>query len=344
MSWLYDFIVHTTSEEKLLDVLERFFSICEEHNLVISISKSWFFSEAVKLCGKIIDANGVKLDPASISGRYEMNEPRTADKLCQCVHAMTRMANSIPRFDERIHPLRQLLENAYQVSGNRTKKAIAKVQLQKIGWDTEYSFVFGNMQEQIQVMVLNAHRNQSKTLFVHTDASALFWAAVVTQCDEMELTKSTTTQCHYPLAFLSGVFLTTQEHWTIFEKEAFAIVQTFRKLSHLFAFDDSTTVFTNHRNLTFTFHPSALDASLCRHKIMKVIRWAMFLSNFTYSIRHISGEYITMVDIRTRWLRVCICHPASARCLRDTQSTPRVNVAPEPDSAAWHNRGILIKM
>lgn len=338
LAWLDDFIVHEVEEEKLLNVLEVFFAICVERNLVISIAKSRFFTRTVKWCGRVIDKAGITLDPACISGLTDMKTPRTAAELCQYVHAMTWMANSIPRFAERVSPLRDLLEVAYKLAGKRTKRSIAKVQLAKIGWNGDHEQAFSGIQEQLRHMVSTAHRDASKTLCVYTDASDSFWAAAITQCPEKDLKEAVDSQNHEPLAFLSAPFSEAQEHWTTFEKEAFAVVQSFRKMSHLFACDDTTTVFTDHRNLLFTFHPSALDSSLGRHKIMKVIRWAIFLSTFSYTIQHIAGDENVMADILTRWMRGYRGHYPTVRRLRDAQHQLRVNTAPEPDSTTWPTR------
>ena len=39
----------------------------------------------------------------------------------------------------------------------------------------------------------------------------------------------------------------------------------------MLACDQSTTIFTDHRNLLYAFHPTALEPFLGRHKVMKVI-------------------------------------------------------------------------
>lgn len=129
LAWIDEFFIHSNSKDSLLDVLERFFHICTNHNLVISISESRFFTKMVKSCGLILDYHGVKLDLASIKGLLNASSPRTTDKLCQYVHAMTWMGNSIPRFAGRIGPLRCFLEESYKISRNRTKKSIRKVHL-----------------------------------------------------------------------------------------------------------------------------------------------------------------------------------------------------------------------
>ncbi len=99
------------------------------------------------------------------------DERRTAAELCEYVHCAAWMANSIPRFAERVAPLRDLLEEAYKLSGKRTKKSIPKFRLADLGWTDEHSKAYRGLQEQQINSVRTAHRNLDLALRVLTDAS-----------------------------------------------------------------------------------------------------------------------------------------------------------------------------
>ncbi len=120
-------------------------------------------------------------------------------------------------------------------------------------------------------------------------------------------------QVHQSLAFLSGTFSECQEHWSNYEREAFAIVQAFRKLDYMLSCDSTTRVFTDHRNLLFQFNPVSMEPSLGRHKVLKVVRWALFLSAFTYRIEHVHRDVNTWPDIMTRCMRSYRKNPATRR-------------------------------
>lgn len=90
--------------------------------------------------------------------------------------------------------------------------------------------------------------------------------------------------------FLSGSFTEREKHWPTYERESFAIVQAFRNLDYMLACDTSTDVSTDHLNLLFTFNPFSMLPSLGRHKVLKVVRWALYLSYFTYRLEHVPGE------------------------------------------------------
>lgn len=340
LAWLDDFVLHGRSEEEHLRNLNRFLNICVMKNLVISIIKSSFFSPTIEWCGRVIDADGVRLNPANLAGLANACEPRNGAELVQFVYCLNWMSNAIPRFAERVASLRKLLETVYKQVGRRTKAAVAKVQLVPAGWSEEHKRAFVDMQVQLKHAVKSAHRNRDKTLCLFTDASDEHWAGVVTQCSPSDMHKERCAQRHEPLAFLGGSFTGAQEHWSTYEREAFAIVESIRKLDFLFACDTSTVIFTDHRNLLFVFHPTAIEHTLGRHKVLKVLRWALYLSTFTYRIEHIPGSDNVMADIMTRWLRGYRGQRPSIRRLKAPMSVP---TAPTPDGDEWPKRKDIVQ-
>ena len=82
-----------------------------------------------------------------------------------------------------------------------------------------------------------AHPNDEKERYILTDASDSHWAAVVSQCEPEELDKPFENQKHYPLAFLSSAFKNSELRWSTFEKEAYAILQVFKKICLLYTSD-----------------------------------------------------------------------------------------------------------
>ena len=334
-AWIDDFIIFAKDEKHLLHILRRFFEICRSRNLIVSLLKSDFFLTEATWCGRIIDANGVRFNPSNLSGLKNCEFPRNAGELCEYVHGVSWISTSIPRFAQRAAPLRELLETAYEkAGGSRKKKSIAKFNLKDLGWSEEHENAFNDLQDQLQEATRLAHRNPDMTLCVHTDASDKHWAVCATQCDASELSKPIMDQEHQPLAFLSGTFSEREEHWSTYEREAFAVIQAFRKLDYLLACDPTTRVFTDHRNLLFTFNPVAMEPSLGRHKVLKVIRWALFLSAFNYRIEHVPGDSNTWPDIMTRWMRGYRKAP-SVRRITATLPFNGVTVPPDSPEFEW---------
>lgn len=87
----------------------------------------------------------------------------------------------------------------------------------------------------------------------------------------------------------------------MFEKEAFDISQTFKKLYHLLLGHARTNLFTDHRNLLLVSAALALEPALGRHIVSKVQRWALYLSKSSYVIGNICAEENLFAYILTRW-------------------------------------------
>lgn len=236
------FLLYHQTEEGLLWALEIFFRTCEQRNLKISDLKSQLFVSTVNWCGRIIDADGVRFYHRNHSSLRDMHLPRTAAELCEYVNFLQWMANGIPNFAARVPPLRAILEEAYQISGSRTKKPIQRIQFSELSWCTEHEAVFHSLQEPLWQTVKLAYRDVSKALCAYTDASDALWSGVVSQCDPEDLNKELEEQRHNPVAFLGAAFKESAEWWTAFEKEVFAIFQVFQKLGYFFLSEEETQV------------------------------------------------------------------------------------------------------
>ena len=303
--WLDDFLIFSPSLDRWLDALRQSFEICRESGLFLSAKKCRLYATRARWCGRLIDGDGVELDPARLSGLRSASRPRLAGELVQYVHCTQWMASAIPDYARSVAPLRDLLERAYARSGKRTKRSVQNLSLSgDLTWGPSHQAAFDNVQSVLSNAIKLAHRDESKALCVYTDASALFWAGVVTQIPAGDSSKPPGDQRHEPLGFLSGQFDRTQRGWSTFEQEAFAIVEVFRRMDYLFlAVASPTEIHTDHRNLLFLFSPLAFEPKLGRHVVTKVQRWALFLTRFPYRISHIAGEDNVFADIMTRWFR-----------------------------------------
>ena len=335
-AWLDDFNLYAINEAELLELLEQFFSICKAHNLYLSARKCVFFAKEIKWCGRIITSDGYKMDPSNISGLKDMSLPKNADELCEFIHCCRWMSLVIPNFNVLVSPLTATLEAAYKKSGRRTKRSIKNIQLRNLPWGTKQEQAFHNLQASLRNAVMLSYPKPEKIICVYTDASEKHWSSVVTQIEPEQLSLPVQEQRHEPLGFLGSSFKKAELNWSIYEKEGFAIYQTFDKLDYLFQDDQPVHVFTDHRNLLYVFAPMALEPTTKRHVACKVQRWAIFLSRFNYLIEHIDGSKNVFADILTRWARGYRSETLSTGHVSSlTLHTPPV--MPAADEVEWPN-------
>jgi RNase H-like domain found in reverse transcriptase len=209
-------MIHVTSEEKLLEVLEYFFKKCLQHGLFLHAAKCDLYGTEGHYCGRIITAKGVRYDPRTMSTLQQMGTPQNGGDLVQYVAAFNWTRSSLPLFAEKVAPLPDLLEVVCKEAKGRTKKKATSVSLDR-RWTTECEKAFRSLQEDILTLMTTAHPDPSKLVYVFTNASDAFYSGIITKVPEHHLDLPVHDQQHQPLAFTSRR-RGSHERWTIPEK------------------------------------------------------------------------------------------------------------------------------
>ncbi|TYZ63513.1 hypothetical protein PybrP1_002320 [[Pythium] brassicae (nom. inval.)] len=153
----------------------------------------------------------------------------------------------------------------------------------------------------ILAMVLLAHPKPTHVVCVFTDASSERWGAAVIQVPREGVRLMLDFQRHQPLAFISGCFRDASLRWPIVEKEAFAIVETCKRLVYLPLRPGGFKTFTDHRNLQYIFNLEAVNSGVTRFQADYLQRWASAHSAFRYEIQHVARERNVCGGILSQW-------------------------------------------
>lgn len=88
------------------------------------------------------------------------------------------MRSSIPDFSSVIRSLEDLFERVYSLVGKHTRLASGLISLSSAGWNSEHGdeFILCKQSLENQVTLAHAHVDNSKRLWVYTDASDYFWS------------------------------------------------------------------------------------------------------------------------------------------------------------------------
>jgi hypothetical protein len=200
------------------------------------------------------------------------------------------MRSSIPRYNKLIDPLRQLLDIAAKSAGSSKKTALTRVALSKVVWSADHSACFEGVKRALINLVTLSHPRGGMVVCLFTDASDPFWGAVATQVPPDDLNLPLDEQRHKSLAFLSGTFSGASARWPIVEKEAFAIVESSKRLDYLLVRPNGFRLFTDHRNLVYMSNPSGSNSNMAKYQADKLQRWALVMSTFPYTIECVSGD------------------------------------------------------
>ncbi|KAH9110401.1 hypothetical protein AeMF1_014779, partial [Aphanomyces euteiches] len=211
------------------------------------------------------------------------------------------MRASIPDYNKLIDPLRRLLDVAVKAAGSSKKKALARVALSLVGWSQDHAACFEDVKSALANVVPLSHPRSDMEVCVFTDASDKFWGAVATQIPSEDLSLPLEDQRHEPLAFLSGTFTGASQRWPIVEKEAYAVVESCKRLDYLVVRPGGFRLFTDHRNLVYMFNPRGSNSGMAKYQADKLQRWALVMSTFPYTIECLPGDTNVWGDLLSRW-------------------------------------------
>lgn len=101
-AWIDDFSVCLTTGAKLIQCLDKCFSIRKYFHLRHPTTKVLFCTKKVKCCGRIIDGKIYQLNQRNIEALRNMEAPITASKLCQFTNCWKWMRNCIPDYHKAV--------------------------------------------------------------------------------------------------------------------------------------------------------------------------------------------------------------------------------------------------
>jgi RNase H-like domain found in reverse transcriptase/Reverse transcriptase (RNA-dependent DNA polymerase) len=287
LQWIDDFVLNATTEQGLLDLLEEYFIICNKIGIKLHAQKSSLFAREVKFCGHIIDGDGTRFDPSRLETLLNIQRPTKAGDLLQFNCATYWMMSSIPNYSHTMAPLQELMEKVYKAKGKRTRRAVATDDITDL-WGGDEETSFQTIQLQLANAVRLAHPKSGHTLCLFTDASDTHWPGILTQVPADQMDLPTEDQDHQPLAFQSGAFKGASERWSTVEKEGYALVESLDRFDFLVA-GRELSLFTDHAKLIYIFDPTGQNPAIQRHTASKLMRWALRLSGYRYTIEHLAG-------------------------------------------------------
>lgn len=119
---LDEFVLHVKTESCIRNVNEKFLLICRDHIFFISLPNFTFFATIIWWCGRIDDAEVVRMSCSNYNGVRKQFKPEKPAELCQFLHCRAWMASSILRSAESVSQLYDILEKAYSTAGKEPEK------------------------------------------------------------------------------------------------------------------------------------------------------------------------------------------------------------------------------
>jgi len=156
----------------------------------------------------------------------------------------------------------------------------------KFHWFTETQTAFDNIKSKFSSAPVLVYPNRDLPFLVETDSSNFTIGAILSQTSSKD-------NKVYPVSFFSKSLTSAERNYPIYDKKLSAIVEALEQWRHLLKGTSTPfTIFSDHRNLLYQKKPEKMT--------QRLVRWALFLSEFNFKIVYRAGSANGKPDAHSR--------------------------------------------
>ena len=262
-----DITVWGDTEGNFLANLREALNICRAYNLRLKASKCSWGTTSIEVVGYILDRQGRRFSERRLDAIRSMAQPTNMHELYVFLGAANTYRDFVKDYGKMVAPLQELLKK------NR-----------EYNFTDEHVRAFEAIKSNMVSGIVLAEGTEPGELILRTDASAKGVGGLLVIKDETG---------EHPVCFFSKAFNTTQQAWSTYEQELYAILYCITSSSYAALLRSHTfTIETDHKNLLW------LDTYARANR--KLARWRMILMEYTFNIRHVEGKNNIIADVLSR--------------------------------------------
>lgn len=263
--YLDDLVIYSNNFEEHLAHLEEVLTRLRQAGLTVNPGKVKFATDQLSFLGHKVSAHGVTIDPERTKSILAFAVPRNATEVARFLGMVNYFHKFIPNLANVAAPLNML-----------RKKGV------KFEWTSEQENAFRRLQECIVSPPVLAIPDFSKSFILQTDASPVALGAVLLQ---------ETGDGRRAIAYASRTLTMQERKYSIFELEALAVLFGTEKFK----------MYLEHVEFELETDSQALSWVLAKPRTTgRIARWAVRLSAFKFSVRHIRGVDNAVADALSR--------------------------------------------
>ena len=262
-----DIIIWSSSFEEHMELLEEVFRRLQQAGLKLNLKKCKLFTNEVKFLGHIVNANGVRVDPAKLAAIANYPQPTTAAALRRFYGMASYLRRHVPNFAALSAPLCNMLG----------------VPESEFKWDDGLSQAFNALRLAIANAVQLIHPRFDRPFRIAADASDLAIGCMLSQLDDDGV------DC--PIAFASRKLLPAEMNYSTTEKEALALVYATQQFRH-YIYGSPIVMLSDHKPLLGLRTSTKLNA--------RMQRWVLWLEQFNFDIAYVPGPKQIVADALSR--------------------------------------------
>ena len=204
--YLDDILVFSRTRKEHKEHLDQIFQTLKENELYLQEKKCSFFQDEVLFLGKIVTADGIRVNPKKIEAVQNFPVPHNIPTLRSFLGLANYYRRFIRDYSAQVCHLSELLKDDVPFV-----------------WTDECDREFRNIKLKLTSAPTLRIADPNLPYVVHTDASDVALGAVLMQDFGKGL---------QPIEFLSKKFGDTQRKYQVFEKEILALVAALREWRH----------------------------------------------------------------------------------------------------------------
>jgi hypothetical protein len=270
------------SMEEAEDLLEQVLDICNERNVVLKLSKSNIIVKECVFFSYKVHAKEGDDTPGYYCMADQLKEeikaipfPESTKRARSFVGSTVYYSGFIPNYSTLMAPIMPLAQEKFDWKNTEAVKT-AKLAFEKY-------------KKALEDNMLLAYPDFNLPWTLRTDASMYGVGAVLFQTRKIEHEDGSEELRHEPLFFLSKKFSDAATRWSTIEQECYAIYYALQKLEWFLMFKP-LVIETDHRNLQWIEQSS----------VAKIIRWRIYMQQFTTMIKHVAGAQNKTADWLSR--------------------------------------------
>ncbi|KAG0436847.1 Retrovirus-related Pol polyprotein from transposon 17.6 [Dictyocoela muelleri] len=260
--YLDDILVHSKSLEDHFLHLKNVFQRIKSFGMSVNFEKSNFGLEEIKYLGFVINKYGVKANTTAISD-LKLRTPKTRKQLEKLIGFFNWFRPFVFNLSLKLAPLYDKLKKAKQ------KFTLTAQDEDKIN----------EIISEIKMQQVLSHPNLNQSFNLKCDASDIGVGATLTQGNNI-------------VGIFSKKFSKSEYNYTVYEKEAFAILLALQHFKPLI-YNSKIIIFTDNKNNIY-------NGDLNK----RMTRWKMLMEEFDYELNYIKGDKNFEADLLSRNLSV----------------------------------------
>lgn len=269
--YMDDILLTGTSVTNHLETLDRVLTRLEEAGFKLKESKCTFLAESVEYLGFKVDRMGLHPLEDKVKAVKAAPSPENVSQLRSFLGLITHFSRFIRQSATILKPLYRLLEK------NQPWK-----------WSEIEEGAFVNAKSALSSSTVLVHYNPKNPIILKCDASPYGLGAVLMHrmTDGEEL----------PVSFASRTMSQAEANYSQLDKEAAAIMFGLKRF-HLFLYGRSFEIHTDHKPLLGLMGEKR---GIHHMSSPRMQRWALTLSSYAYTMKHVPGSSNQIADALSR--------------------------------------------